>query len=254
MNPLRGFSKLSDFTLRAIRDKIESGSLQMPLTKTAIQAMGFGFAADALESLGSLGKDALLSVFDLVLSERQESERTKLDLVWTGPETAGSTARDTWVVIRDLFDQAEKQVLIAGYSFDHGKDLFEPLHHRMKTQGLKVQFFLDIPRAPPGVAPEEHAKKFLQDFLAQNWPFGTPYPNFYYDPRTVHSDSLASLHAKCVVIDEKISLVGSANFTNRGQTRNIELGVLIHDIRFSREVVEQWIGLVGSKLAICVSK
>jgi phosphatidylserine/phosphatidylglycerophosphate/cardiolipin synthase-like enzyme len=51
-----------------------------------------------------------------------------------------------------------------------------------------------------------------------------------------------------VVVDEQATLIGSANFTDRGQTRNIEVGVLIEDAGFARQVVEQWQGLVNAKL------
>jgi len=57
-----------------------------------------------------------------------------------------------------------------------------------------------------------------------------------------------SLHAKCVVVDARITLIGSANFTDRGQTRNIEVGVLIDDAAFARQVALQWQGLVNQKL------
>ena len=51
---------------------------------------------------------------------------------------------------------------------------------------------------------------------------------------------MVSLHAKCVVVDEAISLVTSANFTDRGQDRNIELGVQVHDAAFAHRLVEHW--------------
>jgi phosphatidylserine/phosphatidylglycerophosphate/cardiolipin synthase-like enzyme len=36
-----------------------------------------------------------------------------------------------------------------------------------------------------------------------------------------------SLHAKCVVVDERWAFVTSANFTEAAQERNIEAGVLL---------------------------
>ena len=55
------------------------------------------------------------------------------------------------------------------------------------------------------------------------------------------------LHAKCVVVVARWSLVTSANFTDRAQTRNIELGVLIEDQAFARTVVTQWRALVSAR-------
>lgn len=42
--------------------------------------------------------------------------------------------------------------------------------------------------------------------------------------------------------------MSSANFTDRGQERNIEVGVLIDDARFAIQLAQQWDGLVRSGL------
>jgi len=55
-------------------------------------------------------------------------------------------------------------------------------------------------------------------------------------------------HAKCIVVDDREALVTSANFTDRGQTRNIEVGVLIEDSRFASRLAGQWRGLVETGL------
>lgn len=43
-------------------------------------------------------------------------------------------------------------------------------------------------------------------------------------------------------------LITSANVTDRGQTRNIEAGVLIEDTAFSEEIGAQWRQLVSEGL------
>jgi phosphatidylserine/phosphatidylglycerophosphate/cardiolipin synthase-like enzyme len=58
----------------------------------------------------------------------------------------------------------------------------------------------------------------------------------------------ASLHAKCTVVDDERTLITSANFTDRGQTRNIEAGVLIEDGAFAEEVSAQWRLLITADL------
>ena len=104
----------------------------------------------------------------------------------------------------------------------------------MVEHGVRLQMFLNIPRADKGADPGKHARAFVQQVLIDNWPWQDNYPEFYYDPRTVEPGSVESLHAKCVVVDERLTLIGSANFTDRGQTRNIEIGVLIDDAAFAR--------------------
>jgi phosphatidylserine/phosphatidylglycerophosphate/cardiolipin synthase-like enzyme len=95
---------------------------------------------------------------------------------------------------------------------------------------------------------DARVEKAVDLFFAENWTFGDPRPELYYDPRTVAPFSKVSLHAKCVVVDRRQTLVTSANFTDRGQTRNIEVGVLIEDVAFATRLHEQWWGLVSAGL------
>ena len=58
------------------------------------------------------------------------------------------------------------------------------------------------------------------------------------------------MHAKCVAVDGERALVSSANFTERGQDRNIETGVLLHDPIFASQLERQWLSLVEEGLVI----
>jgi phosphatidylserine/phosphatidylglycerophosphate/cardiolipin synthase-like enzyme len=243
-NP-KGLTRVSLGELEALRDRIDGGAIAVPLTSAGLHSVGLRDKPWLAEHIGGLDRDMALRVLNLVIAERVHGARTRLDLVWTGPEATASTSRDTWVVMHEMFASAKERVLIAGYAFDSGKDLFKPLHRSMIDRGVEVQMFLNIGRASDDVVPQSHARKAVQDFLIGNWPGHQPYPRFYYDPRTVEPNSTASLHAKCVVVDERRTLIGSANFTDRGQTRNVEIGVLIDEAAFAREVVLQWQGLVN---------
>lgn len=150
------------------------------------------------------------------------------------------------LLVRELFAAAREQVLVAGFSFDHGEHIFAPLHDAMRNRGVSTEIFIDVEAAPRGIAPADHARTAVARFLGANWPFGSPWPSVYYDPRTATAATHASLHAKCVVVDLERTLVTSANFTDRGQTRNIEMGVLIEDHGFAERVVTQWRSLVES--------
>jgi hypothetical protein len=54
-----------------------------------------------------------------------------IDLVTTGPEARTSAHRDTSVVVRELFVNAEHSVLIAGYAVYQGQRVFQALADRM---------------------------------------------------------------------------------------------------------------------------
>jgi len=67
-------------------------------------------------------------------------------------------------------------------------------------------------------------------------------------PGSTTISTRASLHAKCIIVDDERTLVTSANFTDRGQSRNIEAGVVIEDKVFSEELAGQWRQLVSEGL------
>ncbi len=80
---------------------------------------------------------------------------TRVSLVWTGPETRSSVARDTAVVVRELFEGATWHVLVAGYSFERGEAILAPPHAAMRDRGVKVEMFVHLPEAAEGpVDPE----------------------------------------------------------------------------------------------------
>src|ERR1044072_7307094 len=59
-------------------------------------------------------------------------------------------------------------------------------------------------------------------------------------------DKRSSLHAKCVAIDRRVSLITSANFTEAAQQRNIEAGVIVRYPLFVERLVGYFEGLRAS--------
>ncbi len=226
---------------------ITAGDLAAPLQRAALQARGLGAQWDALSWLATLDRPAIEAVLRVAIAERTNRPVPRLDLVWTGPEAKLSGARDTAVVVRELFGLAQRSVIVAGFSFTNGRDIFDPLFSAMRDRHVESHLFLHIDDRP-GLPPEECARLGAQAFVRDNWPFGDPTPTIYYDPRTVAASSSINLHAKCVVVDNRWALVGSANFTHNAQVRNIELGVLIEDTTFATVLASQWRGLIDSKL------
>ncbi|WP_437640324.1 hypothetical protein [Sorangium sp. So ce854] len=53
-----------------------------------------------------------------------------------------------------------------------------------------------------------------------------------------------------VGIDHEYALITSANFTDRGQTRNIEAGVAIEDRAFAASLERQWLNLVDAGVVV----
>jgi phosphatidylserine/phosphatidylglycerophosphate/cardiolipin synthase-like enzyme len=247
----RGLCDLATPDLETLLKAAEAGQLQCPPTSAALVGQGLGERASALaQLLHGLDRTGVEVALRVALAERAHRPPPRLDLVWTGPEAGTAPTRDTAIVVRQLFQQAQRSVIVAGFRFDHGEELLRPLHVAMKERAVSAKFFLDIDgEATSAAGADAFATKKIDEFFAENWPFGQPRPDVYYDPRTaMPGPPWASLHAKCVVVDERVTLIGSANFTDRGQSRNIEAGVLIEDEDFAKRVVGQWRSLVEAGL------
>jgi len=241
--------RVSGSTLQQLRDALAGDHVRAPLSATALGAVGIRDQADALLAvLGGHGKLACLAILDVALTERARHTRPPAELVWTGPESHSATARDTAVVLRHLFESAQERVILAGYSFSHAEAVLGPLHHVMRDRGVQATFFVNIEQ-PKQLTnpPEAHAAAELANFAAESWPFGPPFPRIFYDKRALRPGKpWCSLHAKCVVVDDTQAFLSSANFTDRGQDRNIEAGVLLHDELFARTLAQQWMGLISA--------
>jgi phosphatidylserine/phosphatidylglycerophosphate/cardiolipin synthase-like enzyme len=235
-----GAPDLSDRELDALlRALARGGLIAGPLAAATLSGIGLGHLGPRLGPLAGLPSETARTLVEAIVAERSRLAGPVVDLVWTGPEATSGSARDTATVVRELFTHAQRSVLIAGYSFDHGNELFAPLHRAMAARSLDVRLFVQIPCSPSEKGTSSHVAGWLNRFLLENWRQTTA-PTIYYDPRTVTPGSFASLHAKCIVVDEARSLVTSANFTDRGQTRNVEVGALIDDPGFGSALVRQW--------------
>jgi phosphatidylserine/phosphatidylglycerophosphate/cardiolipin synthase-like enzyme len=197
-----------------------------------------------LAVLGGRSAETVVVTLDQVLAQRASHRIRDLEVVWTGPEPPQAFARDTASVVRELFRTARETVLIAGYSFDHGKELLRPLCEAIRDRDVTVTIFLNTPaEEPTDQAAERAAAAAVQRFVDENWPDPRYLPALFYDPRTARKGPpWVSLHAKCLVADRRRTLITSANFTDRGQTRSTEAGVLIHSAAFGSQLTAQWNG------------
>jgi phosphatidylserine/phosphatidylglycerophosphate/cardiolipin synthase-like enzyme len=197
-----------------------------------------------------LGTEHAALLLDVVAVERTpESGSTKIELVTSGPDAIAGT-RDTGVILRQLFASAERRVLIVGFAVHQGREIFAVLAARMRQlPDLVVRICLDVRRNPGDTARSEALlRRFAERFLRQEWP-GPRAPEAFYDPRSLSEVDAprASLHAKCVVVDGERTYVGSSNFTEAAQLRNIEIGVIVHAATTARSVEQHFEGLIDRR-------
>jgi len=248
--------KMASAALRSLADSIDSGRLLPPFTLISLQRyvpnQDCQGVAEELRSFSDSGVPApqIAHILRLLAEARVASEQTsdKVELVWSGPEMPGAASRDTSVVVRELFSGAKSSVLVAGFAISRGNEIFKALAYRMaQVPLLAVRMFLNVARENDNLASNEAIlQSFCLSFKTKHWPWEN-YPHVFYDPRALEANfsNRASLHAKCIVIDGEKCFVSSANFTESGQARNIEVGVLVEDKNLAASIHHQFESLVA---------
>ena len=180
--------------------------------------------------------------------------RDLIDLVWTGPDLPGIVNRDTRVVVREMFRSARQSVLLAGYAVYQGQVVFKALAERMDqnpaASGSRCSWISSghgmIP--PPRLNWSDDSRKTSRGTsgLASDAPTSSTIPARWRET----SELRASLHAKCIVVDEEQALVTSANFTTAAQQKNIEVGVLIRSSSFAARLSSHFRSLAAAGLLV----
>lgn len=249
------FLRLPTRSLKSLLDSLRSGVLAHGLSRKAIQQIAGVDVQIVEEALRELS-DARLSPFQMayvveaVLSTREASPdfNSLFELVLSGPEVSNVPTRDTEAVMHSLVEEATSDVLLVGYAIHNGRQIFAPLAARMRENpSLAVKLCIDISRKYQDTSlSSEIVSRFIADFRQRHWPW-QPTPSIYCDPRALSPDRgvRSSLHAKCVVIDRRVALITSANFTEAAQHRNIEAGVLIRHQSMVDRIVTYFEGLIA---------
>ena len=238
--------------LEAVASALETGRIRAPITAASLAGLveSVGARQQLARVIGSgVGEPAVWLRCLAAERRRTQEHADRVELVWTGPEVDGCPSRDTGVIVRDLFRQAQRDVLIASFAIDYGgkaETLFGELARRMDAdRGLNVRMFVNVHRGDSNEHDTVLLRAFADRFRDDMWP-GERLPTVYYDPRALapKGGPRSCLHAKCVVVDDARAFVTSANFTEAAHGRNIEAGVVVEDRVFARQLREQFEGLV----------
>ena len=235
--------------LRSLADALDRGALVWPASAFQLQRAGIHDGAAATDLLARLAREGLSAKQAATvcrLMEESHGGRTgaQVDVVWTGIDAA-QQARDTAVVARELFRRAQQSVLMSTFSLWHDgaagpHPILGPLAERMvEVPDLRAQLFVHVGRTKRQSA--ESAAAVLHAFakrFRKTWPAGVRTPVVFYDPRTLDASAgqPVFLHAKCIVVDDAVALVTSANLTAAAMDRNVELGLLVEHTATARAI------------------
>jgi phosphatidylserine/phosphatidylglycerophosphate/cardiolipin synthase-like enzyme len=101
---------------------------------------------------------------------------------------------------------------------------------RGRDPALRVRIVVNVHRRGAPGSPRELVDRVARQFWRTNWPFHAR-PDVYYLCEGEPGKVVAAprIHAKLVVVDERVAYVGSANFTTAAFRHNLEAGVRIRD-------------------------
>ena len=242
--------------LTRLAQMLESGLLTPPFTALGIRgivaqdqaATIAAFLNQLAERTGSTQSIGLVLRALMAGKGYSRSPAEIIDVVVSGPDVS-STARDTGVVMRQMFGSARNRVLAVGFAVHQGKEIFRTLAERLDACGeLEATLCVDVRRDLNNTTHQDQiVARFARNLVENEWP-GERLPRVYYDPRSLAPGSTerSALHSKCVVVDGSDALVTSANFTEAAQERNIELGLRVSAPEIARQVEDHFRGLIQS--------
>ncbi|MFG1735347.1 phospholipase D-like domain-containing protein [Paenibacillus sp. 843] len=176
---------------------------------------------DLLESWKQIDIDSNVLAFSIrcaLETKRQAYCRfPKIELAWTGPyNPSTSLVRGTYSLMSEMIENAQNSILLVGYSFTATSDTTRNIIRKLSEahiRGCAVKIAL-------------HDDGFNHENVKKAWPPNKPLP-MLLKWKGNSNDTMASLHAKLLCIDQKEIFITSANMTYHGLDSNIELGVKI---------------------------
>jgi phosphatidylserine/phosphatidylglycerophosphate/cardiolipin synthase-like enzyme len=172
-------------------------------------------------------KDGLMAISLSLIEHSKSGIEPPMEICWTGP-SYDSHVRMTWPALSEIILSATESILIVGYVINTKMGKILDHLEKKSEAGVKLVFMID-----------RLGEK--RDFL--KWVKRLHPPLELYDRPKDQKDPLSALHIKCVVVDERTAMFGSANLTYHGMKGNIELGLVVRDEKIVKKIVHLLNGL-----------
>mgnify|MGYP003162378411 CR=1 FL=1 len=166
------------------------------------------------------------------LSEKDAREIFAMISAAAAPPSFALKTKPTKVTVTSMLTSAKSSILITGYSLsDYFSDLVDCVI-RKSQEGVLVKFFVnDIGSQKTFDRLCSYRGKFLKIY---NYP--------------KQEDKMSALHAKVISVDQKETLITSANLSYHGQEGNIELGAQIHSRELAKQIDDVFTKLLFAKI------
>ena len=156
-----------------------------------------------------------------------------VSVVWTGPESGVLSSRLTAAAVIELINSARSAILLVSYATQTEPQISAALSAAV-ARGVAVTLLAERHADNPSYSSAATPFPGL-DALRLHWPSSSRPPG-------------AALHAKIIVVDDQIALVGSANLTSRAMESNLECGILIRGGPQPRAIRDHITGLYAAGL------
>ena len=190
-----------------------------------------GAVKSIIKKYPALSQKEAQDIHRMIVSVYQE-QHDQASLVVTSPPSFAVRSKVTKVVVDDMLNRAEKSILITGYSLsEYFSDMIERIIQKSQ-RGVFVKFFVN----------NIESQKYFDRLIKYQGRF----LEIYNYPK--QQDSMSALHAKVISIDQKETLITSANLSYHGQEANIELGTNIVSKEIAIQVEQLFTQLIFSKV------
>lgn len=206
----------------------------MDILLDQIQEDAIASTAEAVQEIRkrypSLSEKEALEIHALVRGAMVH-DQDKVNLVVTAPPSFAMRTRTTKIAVQEMLTGAQSSILLTGYSLSgYFSDLVDCIISKSQS-GVSVKFFVNDIESLTGF---DKLLRYKCKYLK------------IYDYRN-SEDKMAALHAKVISVDQKETLITSANLSYHGQEGNIELGTRIVSQEIAKQVEDVFTHLLFSK-------
>lgn len=216
---------------------MSTGSISLDILLNKIMTDAISGSNDSIKAIQkrypALSEKEAREIYALVTAGAKNPSNTA-SLVVTAPPSFAMHAKPTKVVVDAMITNAQRSILITGYSLsDYFADLVDCIIKKSQ-EGVFVKFFVnDIDNQKAFERLCRYRGRFLKIY---NYP--------------KQEDKMSALHAKVISVDQKETLITSANLSYHGQEGNIELGVQIESQETAKQVEDVFTQLIFSKVFV----
>lgn len=214
---------------------MSTGSISLDILLNQIQEDALANTDNAIIEISkrypSLSSREVREIHTLIAAS-QNMDFDKSSLVVTAPPSFTIKSKATKIVVDSMLNRAQQSILITGYSLsDYFSDLIDCVIQKSQ-QGIFVKFY----------ANNIENQKCFDRLCSYRGKFLKIYN---YSKQT---DPMSALHAKVISVDQRETLITSANLSYHGQEGNIELGTHIVSQSIAKQVEELFTKLLFLKV------